>query len=67
MVSSSAVSFFFCLQSFPASGSFPMNWLFVSGGQNMGATVSASVPPVSFGGGFPLAMTAVQGPLKSLL
>ena len=25
--------FFFCLQSFPASGSFPMSWLFASGGQ----------------------------------
>ena len=29
-ISSSAASFSFCLQSFPASGSFPMNWLFAS-------------------------------------
>ena len=26
----------FCLQSFPASGSFPKSWLFVSGGQSIG-------------------------------
>ena len=30
---SSSVSFSFCLQSFPASGSFPMSWLFTTGGQ----------------------------------
>ena len=27
---------FSCLQSFPASGSFPMSWLFTSGGQTIG-------------------------------
>ena len=32
-----------CLQSFPASGSFPMSWLFTSGGQSIGATTSAWV------------------------
>ena len=37
------VPFSSCLQSFPASGSFPMNWLFVSGGQSIGASASASV------------------------
>ena len=36
---------FSCLQSFPASGSFPMNWLFASGGQSIG--VSASVLPAN--------------------
>ena len=40
-ISFSAVLFSFCLQSFPASGSFPMNLLFTSGGQSIG--VSASV------------------------
>ena len=35
--SSSASPFCFCLQSFPTSGSFPMSWLLVSGGQNIGA------------------------------
>ena len=34
---SSVVSFSTCLQSFPASGSFPMNWLFTSGSENIGA------------------------------
>ena len=31
-ISSPVVPFSSCLQSFPASGSFPMNWLFASGG-----------------------------------
>ena len=34
-----------CLQSFPASRSFPMSWLFASGGQSIGA--SASVLPMN--------------------
>ena len=33
-ISSSVLPFSFCLQSFPASGSFPMSQLFTSGGQN---------------------------------
>ena len=44
---SSSVIPFFCLQSFPASGSFPMSWLFTSGSQNIGASASASVLPVN--------------------
>ena len=43
IISSSAASFSLCLQLFQASGSFPMTWLFVSGGQNIGASASASV------------------------
>ena len=39
-ISSSAVPFFFFLQSFPASGSFPMSWFFVSGGQSIRASAS---------------------------
>ena len=39
--------FSFCLQSFPASGSFPMSWLFTSGGQSTGASASASVLPMN--------------------
>ena len=31
-ISSTVVYFFSCFQSFPASGSFPMSWLFISGG-----------------------------------
>ena len=34
---SSVTPFSSCLQSFPASRSFPMSWLFVSGGQSIGA------------------------------
>ena len=44
-----------CLQSFPASGSFPINRLFVSGGQSIGA--SASVLLMNIQGLFPLGLT----------
>ena len=36
-------AFFFCLQSFPASESFPVTQLFTLGGQSIGASASASV------------------------
>ena len=39
-----------CLQSFPASGSFPMSRLFASGGQSIGASASASVVPMNVQG-----------------
>ena len=42
-ISSSTVPFSSCLQSFPASGSFPMSQFFASGGQNIGASASALV------------------------
>ena len=42
-VSSSVTLFSSCPQSLPASGSFPMSWLFSSGGKNIGASASASV------------------------
>ena len=45
----------FCLQSFPASGSFPMSQLFTSGGQSIGA--SASVLPMNIQGWFLLEWT----------
>ena len=44
-----------CLQSFPASGPFPMSQLFVSGGQSIGA--SASVLPINILDWFPLGLT----------
>ena len=44
-ISSSIVPFSSCLQSFPASGSFPMSQLFTSGGQNIGVSASTSVLP----------------------
>ena len=42
-ISSSVVPFSSCLQSFPASRSFPMSQLFKSGGQSIGVSASASV------------------------
>ena len=54
-ISSSVIPFFFCLQSFPASGSFLRSQLFASGGQSIGA--SASVFPVNIQGWFPLGLT----------
>ena len=56
-ISSSAALFSFCLQSFPASGSFPMGQLFTSGGQSIGA--SASVLPMDIHGWFPLGLTGL--------
>ena len=41
-ISSSVIPFSSCLQSFPASGSFPMSQLFTSGGQSFGVLASAS-------------------------
>ena len=46
-ISSSVIPFSSCLQSFPVSGSFPMNWIFISGGQSIGVPVSVSVLPMS--------------------
>ena len=51
---SSSVAFLFCPQSFPTSGSFPISWLFASGGQSIGA--SASVFAVNIQGWFPLGL-----------
>ena len=69
-ISSSAVPFSSCLQSFPASGSFPMSQFFASDGQSIG--VSASVLPMNIQDWFPAGwlgwiFLAVQGTLKSLL
>ena len=54
-ISSSVVPFSSCLQSFPASGSFPMSQFFASGGQSIGA--SASVLPKNIQDWFPLGWT----------
>ena len=53
-ISSFAILFSFCLQSFPASESFPMSHLFASGGQNTGASASTLVLLMSIQGWFPL-------------
>ena len=44
---SSSISPFFCLQSFPASGSFPVSPIFASCGQSIRASASASVLPMN--------------------
>ena len=54
---SCSVALFSCPQSFPASGSFPMSWLFASGGQSTGASASASALPVNIQDWFPLGLT----------
>ena len=69
-ISSSVVPFFSCLQSFPASGSFPMSQFFASAGQSIGA--SASVYSNEYLGLISiridwLDLLAIQGTLKSLL
>ena len=53
-ISSSVVPFSSCLQSFPASRSFQMSWLFASCGQSIGASASAPVLPKNIQGWFPL-------------
>ena len=58
-ISSSAALFSFCLQFFPAPGSFPMSWLFTSGGQNIGTSASASEVPKNIQGWFPLGLTGL--------
>ena len=44
---------------FQGSGSFPMSWLFTSGGQSIGASVSLSVLPMNIQGWFPLGLTGL--------
>ena len=68
---SSSVIPFSCLQSFSASGSFPVSQLFTSCGQSIGASGSASVLPMK---SWLISLkidwfdqVAVQGTLKSLI
>ena len=56
-ISSSVIPFSFCPQSSPASGSFPMSWLFISDDQNTGASVS--VLPMNIHDQFPLRLTGL--------
>ena len=58
-ISSSAIPFSSCFQSFPASGSFPMSQFFASGGQSIGASASASVFPMNIQDWFPLGLTGL--------
>ena len=56
-ISSSVIPFSSHLQSFPASGSFPMSQLFASGGQSIGVSASTSVPPMNTQDWSPLGWT----------
>ena len=56
-ISSSVVPYSSCLQSFPASGSFPMSQIFTSGGQSIGVSASTSVLPRNSQDWFPLGWT----------
>ena len=56
-ISSSVVPFSYCLQSFPASGYFPMSQFFASGGQSIGVSASASVLSMNIQVWFPLGGT----------
>ena len=56
-ISSSVVPFSSCLQSFPASGSFPMSQFFTSSGQSIRVSASASVLPMNIKDWFPSGLT----------
>ena len=64
---SSSVPFSYHLQSFPASGPFPMSQFFMSGSQSIGVSASASVLPINIQDWFPLEWTGwISLPSKRL-
>ena len=58
-ISCSAATFSSCLQSFPASGPFPVSQLFVSGDQRFQASASVPVLPMNIQNWFPLEITGL--------
>ena len=58
-ISSSVVPFSSCLQSFLASGSFPVSQSFASGGQSIGVSASASDLPMNIEDWFPSGLTGL--------
>ena len=64
---SSVIPFSSCLQSFPASGSFPMSQFFTNCGQSIEASASASVLPKNIQGWFPSGLTDLSSLLSKLL
>ena len=56
-ISYSVIPFSSCLQSFPASGSFPVSQFFTSSGQSIGVSASPSVLPMNIQDWFPLGWT----------
>ena len=66
-ISFSVILFFSCLQSFTASGPFPVSQIFASCGQSTGASASASVLPRNIQSWFPLGLTGlIYLPAKGL-
>ena len=59
IISSSATLFSFCLQTFPALGSFTMSRLFASGGQHIGVSATTSVLPMNIQSWFPLGLVGL--------
>ena len=59
-ISSSVIPFSSCLQSCPASGSFPMSRFFVLGGQSIGVSATASVLPMNIQDWFPWGLTGLM-------
>ena len=71
IISTSVIPFSSCCQCFPASGSFPVSWLFTSGSQNIGS-FTFNISPSNENSGLISSRIdwfdlAVQGTLKSLL
>ena len=58
-ISSSVIPFSSCLQSFAASGSFPISQFFAFGGQSIGVSASASVLPMNIQDWFSLGLTGL--------
>ena len=58
-ISSSVSPFSYCLQSFPASGSFPRSQFYSSGGQSIGVLASESILPMNIQDWFPLGLTGL--------
>ena len=58
-ISSSVFAFSSCLQSFPASRSFPMSQFFTSSGQTIGVSTSTSVLSTNIQDWFPLGLTGL--------
>ena len=59
-ISSSVIPFSSCLQSFPASGSFPVSQLFALGGQSIRVSALVSIFPMNIQGRFPLGLTGLN-------
>ena len=56
-IPSSVIPFSSCLQSFPASGCFPVSQFFASDGQSIGVSASTSVLPMNIQDWSPLGWT----------